>query len=195
MSRLPYSLPRFTLDQYLAYSEDHEPDKYEYLDGMIFAIEAATPNHATIAANVAGVIRNQLSGTNCRPFDASVIVVVPEDFGAMPDFAVACGEPEIYQGKKGPALLNPTLIVEIASPSTADYDIGEKFRRYRQIASLIDYLFVEQNEICVEHWNRNPKGKWSKTVYTNIEEIIEIKSIKATLALKDIYEWIEFTSG
>ena len=139
---LPDTLPAFTPDEYLAFERSSE-SKREYLDGLIYAMAGSSPEHSTACVNVGAVITRQLPGTPCRPFSADMklrCLSAPtttrrrRGLFAYPDLLVVCGEPVFHDAQQD-VLVNPTLIVEVLSPSTEAYDRGEKFLRY-QAASL-----------------------------------------------------------
>ena len=72
---------------------------------------------------------------------------------------VVCGEPT-FDDEQRDTLLNPTVLVEVLSKSTASYDRGEKFEHYRKIKSLVEYLVVAQDKYHVEHYTRQPDDRW-----------------------------------
>jgi Uma2 family endonuclease len=108
------------------------------------------------------------------------------DLFAYPDVTVACGEPQ-YLGVQD-TLLNPTLIVEVLSPSTELLDRSRKFKSYRSIESLREYLMVSSEEAVAELWTKLPDGKWPLTEADALEDSVELQSIGARLKLADVYE-------
>ncbi len=108
---------------------------------------------------------------------------------SYPDVVVVCGEPQFRDGRED-TLLNPTVVVEVLSPSTEARDRGEKFLRYRQIASLTDYLLVAQNERRVEHFTRQSDSSW-RLVETAEEGVVSLDTVGCTLALDDVYNKVK----
>jgi Uma2 family endonuclease len=137
---LPDTLPAFTPDEYLAFERSSE-SKHEYLDGLIYAMAGSSPEHSTICVNVSEVITRQLRGTPCRPFSADMMMRCLSSpsttrrrrgLFAYPDLIVVCGGP-VFHDTQQDVLVNPTLIVEVLSPSTEAYDRGEKFLRCQEL--------------------------------------------------------------
>jgi len=196
---LPETLPSFTLDEYLAFERESE-SKHEYLDGLIYAMAGSSPEHSTICVNLSEIITRQLRGTRCRPFSSEMKVrCIPfptptrrkHGLFAYPDFVVVCGEP-IYHDEQQDVLVNPTLIVEVLSPSTEAYDRDEKFRRYQELEPFTDYLLVTQRYPRLEHFAREPNGQWLYTVEASLTGSVFLASINCRLPLAAVYEWASF---
>jgi Uma2 family endonuclease len=199
---LPDTLPTFTPDEYLAF-EHSSKSKHEYLDGLIYAMAGCSPEHSTICVNVSEVITRQLRGTPCRPFSADMklrCLSAPTTTGrrrglfAYPDLIVVCGEPVFHDAQRD-VLVNPTLIVEVRSPSTEAYDRGEKFLRYQELASLTDYLLIAQRYPCLEHFAKQANGQWLLTIETHLSSSLCIASINCRLPLAEVYEWVQFPTS
>jgi Uma2 family endonuclease len=109
-----------------------------------------------------------------------------------PDVLVAC-PPFKYADEKPDTLLNPRVIVEVLSDSTESFDRGEKMLAYREIPSLTDYLLIAQTHISVEHYSRQPDGRWIHEAFTTPESVIEIPSIECSLTLTDVYDKVDFS--
>lgn len=196
---LPETLPSFTPDEYLAFERESE-SKHEYLDGVIYAMAGSRPAHSTICVNLSEIITRQLRGTLCRPFSSDMKVrCTPfsspakkkRGLFAYPDLVVVCGEP-VYHDDQQDVLTNPTLIVEVLSPSTEAYDRGEKFWRYQGLASLTDYLLVAQHCPRLEHFAKQPHGQWLYTLAAGLTGSIFIASVDCHLPLAEVYEWVNF---
>jgi len=109
-----------------------------------------------------------------------------------PDVIVVCGEPQLLDGRKD-TLLNPTLIVEVLSPSTEAYNRGRQFEHYRSLDSLREYLLVSSERISVDLFTRQPDGKWLLTAADRLDATVELQSVGGTLALTDLYDGIDLT--
>ena len=180
---------RLTPAEYLARERTAET-KSEYIDGFLVAMTGATPRHVLITANVVGELYQQLKGRQCRVYTPDLRVRVAEgNMYAYPDVTVVCGEPE-YQEDAVDVLLNPTLIVEVLSQTTEAYDRGLKSARYRQRASLQEYVLVAQERVSVERYSRQGDF-WVLTEATSFDDVMELPSIGCTLALRDIYANVE----
>lgn len=176
--------PRYSPDEYLARERQSET-KSEYLNGEIFAMSGASRRHNRIVLDIAFSLDRQLKGRTCEVF-ASEMRVRVADLYTYPDVVVACGEPR-FEDAELDTLLNPSLIVEVLSKSTADYDRGSKFAQYRGIASLSEYLVVAQGRIHAEHWVREV-DRWVFTETDELASTLELPSMGCTLALADVYD-------
>jgi Uma2 family endonuclease len=189
----------YTIEEYLAMEREAE-ERHEYLDGHIFLMSGESDAHGGISANLAGLLQTQLRRTPChlRIKDTKVRSGQPPRPGSRkglfsyPDFVVICGERQ-YHDKHKDVVLNPTVIIEVLSPSTESFDRGEKFLRYQEWSpTLSDYLLVSQTRPAIEHFIRQPDGSWSYHLYSGLEQGFFIKSINCELRLADVYERVEF---
>lgn len=178
---------RFTPAEYLAI-ERQSQTRSEFLDGRIFAMTGASRKHGLIAGNTFASLHAQLKGRACEAF-ASVMRVEVSTTGlyTYPDVVVVCGELQFFDEELD-TLLNPTLIVEVLSPSTADYDRGGKATHYRALPSLRELLFVSQDTMLVEHWLRQTGEQWFFTTTSDPAATLELPSIGCALRLEEIYE-------
>jgi Uma2 family endonuclease len=136
--RLPRTPIRYTEDQYLSIEREAE-ERHEYLDGQIYAMAGESPEHGAICANLTGEIRAQLKGTRCQAFSTDMRVrsgplprrrYSQKGLYSYPDLLVVCGEMQFLDENRD-VIINPKVIIEVASPSTEAFDRGEKFQRYR----------------------------------------------------------------
>jgi Uma2 family endonuclease len=189
---LPQRKAWFSPEDYLAFERDAQV-KHEYLDGEIYAMAGGSPPHNQIGFNTTVALGSQIRGRNCRGYTADQKVRSdPQDMFSYPDITIVCGEP-IFHDQQKDVVLNPTVIIEVLSPTTEAFDRTEKFARYRTIKSLRDYLLIAQDRPCIEHFVRQ-KGKrqWMYNVETELTSSIWIESIKCELKLADVYELVEF---
>lgn len=186
----PTEHTRVSPEDYLAYERQNE-FKSEYLDGEIRAMTGASMRHNSITLNVAAELRAQLRNSNCQTLAVDMRVKVPaRNLYTYPDVVVVCGEAEL-EDEYLDTLLNPTLIVEVLSKSTAKYDRTVKFEHYRTLESLAEYVLVSQGEYRVEHYAKQPDGRWPLTDIRGPEGTVELASVGCTLALSVIYERVE----
>ena len=155
MSAVPK--PYITPEQYLELERQAET-KSEYFAGEIFAMAGASPEHNLISGNAFGVLWSQLRDRPCTAYGSDMKVRSTQEHYAYPDVTVVCGEAQ-FGGEEREVLLNPTLIVEVLSPSTEAWDRGGKFEQYRQRESLQEYLLIAQDRPHVERYARQSNGE------------------------------------
>ena len=180
-----------TPEEYLAFEREAEV-KHEYYAGEIFAFAGASRQHNLIVANVIRELGNEVKGRPCEVYPSDMRVrVSPTGLYTYPDVTVVCGEAR-FDDEHSDTLLNPTVIVEVLSPSTAGYDRGEKFEHYRKLESLQAYLVIAQDRVHVEHHMRQPDNQWLLSETDSVDDGIELPSIACRLLVADIYEKVEF---
>jgi len=183
--------PQSTPEEYLKLERTSE-QKHEYFRGEIFAMGGASARHVLIVGNVAAELRNQLRDRTCTVYSADLRVSVsPDGLYTYPDVIVVCGDPQFIEAELD-TLTNPTLIVEVLSESTKNYDRGEKFEQYRQIPSFGEYLLIAQDKIHVEHYLRQNDGSWILTETNDPGAVIELVSINCRLSVTEIYAKVRF---
>jgi Uma2 family endonuclease len=188
MSSLPKV--RFTPEQYLALERQAEY-KSEFLGGEIFAMAGASREHNLIAGNVFASLHAQLKGRPCETYPSDMRVKVTESgLYTYPDVVVVCGEPQ-FEDERGDTLLNPTLLVEVLSPSTEAYDRGDKFANYRLLESLAEYVMIAQDRRRVERFVRQPDGQWLFSEARQLGQAISLASIGCQLALDEVYDRVK----
>jgi Uma2 family endonuclease len=185
-------ITKVTADEYLALDRAAE-FRSELLDGEIIAMSGGSMRHSALQVNLAGEVRLALRGTRCRAFNSDLRVRVSPSMYTYPDLTIVCGKPLAADGRED-ILLNPTVIFEVLSPSTEYYDRGLKFRRYREIESLTDYILVDQDQTRIEQFTRGDANTWTLHDYQRLNETLMIPSIEVSLPLASIYEGIEFPS-
>jgi len=185
MSAIPKQ--RFTEAEYLA-MESASEFKHEYFQGEIFAMSGASPEHDRIFRNTLTSLHIQLRGGPCEPFSDDIRVRVSATrLYTYPDISVVCGEAEFTEDNP-PSLLNPTLIVEVLSPSTEAYDRGTKFHNYQTLDSLQEYVLISQNAARVECFRRQANDAWLFEQAVGLDATIDLHSIQCTMGLADVYE-------
>ncbi len=162
--------------------------KSEFFRGETFAIAGASRHHALIVTNLVSEFRQQLKGRPCEVYSSDLrLRVTPTGFYTYPDIMVVCGAAHFADDQKD-TLLNPTLIIEVLSDSTRDYDRGRKFQHYRTLPSLVEYLTVAQDALQIEHWTRQPENRWLLTEFNSLEQSIPLSSIGCVLPLAEVYD-------
>lgn len=166
-------------------------EKSEFVDGYVYAMSGASFPHNIICTNLIALCRNALKGSPCRPLNSDMKVRTPlSHFFTYPDLTIMCGQPELHDEEKD-VLLNPTVIIEVLSPSTEKWDRGGKFARYQSITSLQDYVLVSQEIPRVERFSRNDE-LWMLENSEGLDAILRLPSVGIEISLGEIYEDVKF---
>ncbi len=167
--------------------EAETPWKNEYYHGEVFAMTGASFRHNVIAGNVFAALHGALGRSDCYVFTGDMKVQVEKDrHYVYPDVSVVCGEIEFAE-ERTDTVSNPLVIVEVLSESTQDYDRGSKFRAYRGIETLRDYVLIDQYTPHIEHFSKNDAGKWVLDELDGENATLEIGSIGVVLSLSSVY--------
>lgn len=184
---------RYTTAEYLELERAAEA-KSEFVNGQIFLMSGASRRHNLITSNLLRELSSQLRGRPCETYGSDMRVRVPEaGLYTYPDVVVACGEP-VFEDRHVDTLLNPTLLVEVLSPSTEAYDRGRKFEYYRRLTSLREYLVVSQDAPHVDRFAVDDLGRWTLTDASGLEATLELSSVECSLCLVDVFDRIDFGS-
>lgn len=179
--------PKLQPQEYLVWERQQET-RHEYVNGEIYAMTGASRKHNLICLNTASSFHTQLRGCPCEVYNNDMRVKVDETgMYTYPDIVAVCNDPA-FEDAKVDTLLNPTLIIEVLSDSTEDYDRGGKFLHYRSLPSLQDYLLIAQHECRVEHYTRQAEDRWLLTEYKHLQDKISLASVTCELVLQDVYE-------
>jgi len=182
-----YGKQKISIEAYLEI-ENASPEKHEYYKGEVFAMSGAKMPHNAISKNLSGSLFIKLKGKKCQPYGSDVRVHVEANtLFTYPDISVICGK-VITLNNDDYNVLNPTVIIEILSDSTKNYDRGEKFRLYRDIKTLKEYILVDSESIHIEVFRLNADNHWELEEYNTITEHLQIKAIDETVPLSEIYE-------
>jgi len=180
-------------DEYLIW-EVQQPIRYEYIGGQVFAMTGGTLPHNSIALNLASLLKNHLRGKGCKVFMADAKVGISKDGPYYyPDVMVTCDSADQSAIQ---AVYHPCLIVEVLSPGTQQIDQGRKFKNYRQIDTLSEYVLIETETMNVECYRLNEKKKWELNVYSleegqeNIE--VNFSSVDLRCPISALYEDVVF---
>jgi Uma2 family endonuclease len=190
---LPAEKRRCTVTQYLQ-AERQSLEKHEYRDGEVLLMAGGSLHHSLVTANVIVGLGNRLKGKPCRVFESNLRIRVGRKvYYTYPDASVICGTPQIDPSDPdGETVTNPRLLVEVLSPSTAAYDRGEKFDRYREIDSLQEYVIVWQSAPRVETFFRQSDGTWLLSAATGVDSSARLRSLNIDLPLAEVYAGVEF---
>jgi len=189
-------LPRMTPQEYLEW-EEQQSIKYEYVNGEVFAMTGGTLSHNSIALNLASALKNHLRGKGCKTFMADAKVGVSEKGPYhYPDVMVTCDSRDLIARK---VVYYPCIIVEVLSPGTEGFDRGDKFKHYRRIKTLKEYVLMDAEKISVECYRLNERNKWELTPYSVDETTSEGTEIEVHFTSVDfrcpislLYEDVQF---
>ena len=178
-----------SVEEYLAIDRAGE-GKREYLSGRILALGGASSRHVLIATNTARELRNQLRDTRCQVYSSDLRIQADRGNAFhYPDVAVVCERPE-YRDARKDTVTNPIVIVEVLSRSTRNYDRGEKFRSYRRLDSLREYLLIDQEPCHIEHFVR--RGEiWEFSETDAFAGELALPSLDISLPIAEIYSKVD----
>ena len=180
-----------TPEEYLA-NERKALTKSEYRNGQIHAMPGASHEHNVIMGNTFAELHIQLRDRTCIVYPSDMRVKVSSTGRyTYPDVIVVCDEPQ-FEDSHFDTLLNPTVLIEVLSPSTAAYDRGEKFAAYQKLDSLREYVLISQENVCVEHYLRQEQD-WDLTEFRSLDDVFSLVSIGCELALQAIYAKVQFS--
>lgn len=183
---------RLTPDEYLAIERD-APLRSEFFDGEMFAMAGATEQHTLAKDNFAGEARNALKGGPCRVVTSDMRVKISaKGLYVYPDVVIYCGDAQ-FEDDVRDTLLNPQIIVEVLSDSTEGYDRGNKFKSYRKLPSLREYILISQNSPSVErHVPQEGSRSWLMTPFDGLEDVFSFASSPVQIPLAEIYRGVRF---
>jgi len=188
---LPQPSRRLTESEYLEIERAAE-FKSEFFDGEMFAMAGGTPQHSLIATNLTAEFHDRLKDRVCTPYNSDLRVKIePTGLLTYPDLSVICGPLQFAAGTDD-TVVNPTVLVEVLSPSTEAYDRGRKFEHYRQIPTLQEYLLVSQTEPRIEQFMRQADGHWLLAEAAGVDKKLEVPSLKIAISLSEVFANVNF---
>ena len=181
----------YTPEEYLALEEAAE-FKSEYHDGEIVPMTGGSLNHNRIMLSVAAFLKYALRGKGAEAFSGDVRLWIPKFRRfTYPDVMVIQGEPVLYANRTD-TICNPSLIIEVLSKSTQDYDQGDKFKYYRSIPELKEYILINQYEVDVQRYIKQENGLWLFQAYESVTETLRFESAGVEMSIADLYESVAF---
>lgn len=179
-----------SVEEYLK-AEDLSEVKHEYYAGEIFAMAGGSFPHNQITANILGEVHQYLKNKSCRIYGSDLKVHVKNKSSFVyPDLTIICNGPQFYEDRND-IVINPSVIIEVLSPATQNYDRGQKFMLYRQISSLKEYFLVSSTEVLVEKFSRRAANEWVLTEYKLLDDAIAIDSINYQTMLSTLYRDVD----
>ncbi len=193
MSAIPITSQQMTLEEYLEFDYNGE-GRYEYFDGEVIEMSGGSPEHSLLGNRIGYLLGNNLYPKGCLVYSSDVKIKVP----TMPpyrygDISALCGKPIYENLGKQRLLVNPTLIIEVLSPSTEKFDRDLKFKAYKSIESLREYLLVSQSQKFVTLYTKHNEKFWFQSEYVE-GETLKLESLDCDLSIDEIYQGIVFES-
>ncbi len=183
----------FTKEEYWR-RERNSIEKNEYFDGQIYAMAGTSTNHNRIAVDVTVSLATQLRDKPCEVFASDQRIEVEKTtLQTYPDVLVAC-PPFSYDAGDKHTMTDAVVIIEVLSPSTANYDRKEKFDNYKQLKSLRHYLLIEQKQVKVTHHSK-VDGQWQSENFAARDDVVNLAAIDCQLELREIYRRIDFDAS
>lgn len=185
------TLTKISPEEYLE-NEEKADVKSEYRAGEVLAMSGAQLAHNRIVSNLIYLLNQCLWDTDCEVFPSDMLLKLPEcELFTYPDVMVACGEIQLDKDRRQglDVLLNPSIVIEVLSKSTADYDRGEKMRCYLTLPSLQQYVLINSESFDVSTYLRNNENEWLLKIFKNLSEKIKIGDCE--IALEDIYKKVK----
>ena len=172
--------------------ERHSEIRHEYVNGRMYAMSpGSSDTHHLIGWNLIRALSNQIGDRPCRVYHADMRVKVsPTGMYTYPDIATLCDKPRFEDFKGIDTLLNPSVIIEVLSPTTELYDRGDKFEHYRRVESLQEYVLVSQHRMRVEQFVRDG-ASWQLSYLTDPQAFLRLSPIGCEISLAEIYRGVE----
>jgi Uma2 family endonuclease len=188
----PIATPtRYSIEEYLALEVD-AAERHEYRDGEIGVMAGGWPNHNQVAGNIYATLNFAFRGQPYQAFVTDQRLWIPQKrLYTYPDVMIMLMPLTLQVGRQD-TVLNPLLIVEVLSKSTADYDRQEKFRAYRSIPSFAEYVLVDQYSQHIEHYVKTSAKKWDFQEYDATDTVVRLATISLDMLIADIYDKVEF---
>ena len=170
----------WSLDQFLDW-ESRQTERFEYLDGMIVAMVGGTVRHQLTVSNIVHALRSKLGGPSCHVFSEGLKLLTPTTL-TYPDVVVTCASLDLGAD----VLTDADLVVEVLSPSTADFDLGRKWEGYKQLLSLRAYVIVWQDRPALQIYERVNQD-WKVVTLGTDDRTVSLPVADLSLALQDVY--------
>ncbi len=183
---------KHSLEEYLEIDRNSD-ERLEFWNGEIFSMSGVSREHATVEMNVSITLGGRLRAKGCQLFPANIRIKVP----SLPpyrysDLSALCGKAQFEKIGGVDALVNPTLIIEILSPSTEAYDRGDKFTYYKSIPSFSEYLLIAQHRPHVSQFIKQSDGTWLFREFNSLSDTVRLETLGCELTLNEIYRNISF---
>ncbi|MEM9770304.1 MAG: Uma2 family endonuclease [Cyanobacteria bacterium P01_D01_bin.73] len=166
--------------------------RHEYRDGVIVPMTGGSANHSRIITDLCNLLLNALGVDECEIFNSDLRVWIPDyNRGTYPDVMVVKGDLD-FNGNRPDEVLNPSLMVEVLSPSTENYDRGTKFYLYRSIPSFCEYLLIDQSRPCIDNYWKYDNDEWRLKEIQGLDKTVDLKHVPVKSSLSEIYRRVNF---
>lgn len=186
MSAKTISNKQMTLEEYLEFDYNAE-GRFEYYDGEVFEMSGGSHEHSLLGSQIGFLLKRELNQKGCSVYNSDVQIKVP---AMLPyryaDVSALCGKPNYEELGNQRLLVNPTLIVEVLSPTTEEFDRDLKFKAYKSIESLREYLLVSQDKKFVTLFTKYNEKFWFQSEYVE-GETLKLESLDCELSVDEIY--------
>jgi Uma2 family endonuclease len=184
---------RTTVEEYLTLDAKAEQGRYEYLDGHVRMLAGATPDHNLIKDNIRSELHPEIAPRGCRSFTSDQRVRLSETHYVYPDVVVVCNEPQ-YTDESPPSLVNPELIVEVLSPSTAKRDQQDKLDAYLGLDTLQEYWIVSPEKVILTQYVRQGDD-WIVRSFRDRDATLRCEALDLDLSLGALYTLVDPASA
>jgi Uma2 family endonuclease len=175
-----------SIEEYLTLEEEAEV-KHEYFQGETFAMAGGTIAHNQIVTNTTGELHSFLKGKPCQVFNSDQrIHIEAVSLFTYPDLSIVCGEPERWNNRND-VITNPVVVIEVLSKKTQNYDRGDKFKFYRSLPSLKEYILISSTEILIERYTKQATAFWTLKEAANPEDAFLVETIDFSCPIKELY--------
>lgn len=193
MSAIAKQQQRYSLQEYYTL-EDAADTRHEFHDGEILAMAGGSMSHSQICFNLAGELRTRLKGKPCQGFESNLRTRIDaSNRNVYPDISIVCGPVE--RDQRDPSMgtiTNPSVVIEVISPSTERYDRTEKRDHYLKLPSLKAHVLVDQDRPRVEVLSRTEDGRWELSFATGLDASLKIDALGVEIPLREVYDRVEF---
>jgi Uma2 family endonuclease len=188
-----YDKKKLTIEEYLQFENGSE-QKHEFYNGEVFAMAGASPRHNKIFSNLFIALGITLKGKPCQPYGSDMRIHVPENsLFTYPDISIICGD-IVSSDKDSDSVVSPTVLIEILSPSTREYDRGSKFKLYRDIPTLREFILIDSESINIEAFRINANIHWELEEYKELSQTLAIPAVAINISLAEVYEGTKIQS-
>jgi len=188
---IAYGKQKISIEEYLE-MENAALEKHEYYQGEIFAMSGAKTPHNIVSRNMLVALAQKLKGKRCQPFGSDMrIHIEANTLFTYPDISIVCGD-IVTLNNDDYNVLNPSVLIEVLSPSTKNYDRGEKFKLYRDIPTLKEYILIDSLSVNIEVFRLNENNHWELEEYKLVAQTLKLQTVQAEIPLAEIYEGAAF---
>ena len=177
---------RYTYAEYVAL-ETVSAEKHEFFDGEIYVMAGGSEDHSALAAAMIAALHGAVRDLPCRVHTSDLRMFVESvGLATYPDASVICGPLQQHAASPNATAVNPSVLVEVTSDSSEEYDTGAKLEYYQTIPSLREYVIVSHRERRVTVYVRDSDGPWSRRDAIP-GDAVAIPSLNAQLFVDDVY--------